>query len=70
MWGGVGVWLQSPGGPRRVRGRVEAASGHGFSSLPQNYHLPWLASAQLPDVGGPRVPKLCPSPFSIQGKYV
>ena len=24
MWGGVGVWLQSPGGPRRVRGPCQS----------------------------------------------
>lgn len=70
MWRGVGAWLQSPGGLHGVTGRVEAASRHGFSILPQNYHLPWLASAQLPDVGGPRAPRLCPGPSSIQGKYV
>ena len=40
------------------------------SPASRNYHLPWLASAQLPDAGGPRAPKLCPGPSSIQGKYV
>ena len=43
LQGWWGEWRLTPG---------MAASRHGFSNLPRNYHLPWLASAQLTGVPG------------------
>ena len=40
MWGGVGVWLQSPGGLRRVRGEwrlppgMASPASHGTITFP------------------------------------